>query len=106
MRITITHNKTQQEAIRNIDQAVDDLFTQVPIAGLQILDKQKQWDGNVMHFSVKGKMGFFTAPIRGTVVVTDHDVTLDIELPGILGKFIPEEKIRAQVEGRVKGLLA
>jgi hypothetical protein len=51
-------------------------------------------------------MGFFTAPIRGTVVVTDREVILDIELPGIVSKFIPEEKIRAQVEGRVKGLLA
>jgi len=106
MRITVSHNKTQQEAMRSIDQAIDDVFTQVPIAGLQILDRQKQWNGNLMNFSVTGKLGFFTAPIRGTVLVTDRDVTLDIELPGILGKFLPEDKIRTQVEGRVKGLLA
>jgi hypothetical protein len=105
MRITVSHNKTQQEAMASIDQAVDDLFQQMPIAGLQILDRQKQWNGNVMHFLVTGKMGFFSAPVRGTVLVTDRDVTLDIELPGIVNKFIPEEKIRAQVESRVKGLL-
>lgn len=106
MRITVTHNKTQEEVIRNIDKAIDDVFMQVPISGLQILNKQKQWNGNVMNFAVTGKMGFFTAPIRGTVLVTDHDVTLDVELPGILSKFIPEEKMKAQVEGRIRGLLA
>jgi len=106
MKITISHNKTREEVIRDIDRSVDDLFRQVPIAGLQILNQQKTWNGNLMNFSMTGKMGFFSAPIRGTVLVSDHDVTLDVELPGILSKFIPEEKIRAQVEGKIRGLLA
>ncbi len=92
--------------MQNIDKAVDDLFTQVPISGLQISDKRKEWQGNTMHFAFTGRMGFFSAPIYGTVTVTDRDVTLDVELPGILKKFIPEEKIRAQMEGSVRALIA
>jgi hypothetical protein len=39
------------------------------------------------------------------VQVTEKDVTIECELPGILKNFIPEEKVKAQVEGRVRGLL-
>lgn len=106
MRITISHNKTQQEVIRNIDLALDDLFRQGPLTGLQIINEQKQWNGNLMHFAFTGKMGFFAAPIRGTVLVTDRDVTVDVELPGFLAKLIPEEKMRTQMEGKIRGLLA
>ena len=58
-----------------------------------------------MHFSFTGKMGFFTAPLKGWVQVTEKDVTIECELPGILSKLMPEEKVKAQIESRVRGLL-
>jgi hypothetical protein len=105
MRITVTHNKTRQEAMKIIDESTDQLFAGVPGSPLQFTDKRKHWEGSTMHFSFMGRLGFFTAPLSGTVQVTDKDVTFDIVLPDFLKKFIPEEKIKTQVEGRARGLL-
>jgi len=58
-----------------------------------------------MTFSLTAKMGMLRNPIRGTVEVTDQDVTIDADL-GILGRLFPEEKFRTAVESRVRGLLA
>ena len=92
--------------MRLVDKSVDDLFTQIPVAGLKIVDQQKSWNGPLMNFAFVGKWGFFSAPLRGTVLVTDKDVTIECELPGILSRFIPEEKVKTQVETKVRGLLA
>src|SRR5947199_7219412 len=105
MRVTVSHNQTEQEVIRRIDKSVDDVLMTVPIAGVEIVDKQKRWNGNLMNFSFTGRMGFFSAPIRGTVLVTDKDVTIDVELPVFLDKLLPEAKIKGDIETRVKGLL-
>jgi hypothetical protein len=58
-----------------------------------------------MDFSFTARMGVFSAPIKGTVLCTEKDVTVDVELPGMLKALIPEDKVKQQVEGRVKGLL-
>jgi hypothetical protein len=56
-----------------------------------------------MNFSLTAKMGFMTAPIRGTVLVTDKDVTIDADL-GFLENLITP-KVKTQLESRVRGLL-
>jgi hypothetical protein len=43
-------------------------------------------------------------PIRGLAIVTDQEVALEVDL-GLLGKLIPEQAAKTQIEGRVKGLL-
>jgi hypothetical protein len=53
---------------------------------------------------LKAKMGFVSTPIKGTVEVTDHDVTIDADL-GMLGRFISEEKAKDLLGARVKRLL-
>jgi hypothetical protein len=35
----------------------------------------------------------------------EKEVTVDVELPGALKALVPEEKVKQQVEGRVRGLL-
>lgn len=105
MRLTVSHNKGRDEAMKIIDQTAEDLFKGVPGAPVQIVDTQKRWDGPTLYFSFTGKMGFFTAPIKGLVFVTERDVTVDVELPGFVKSLVGEEKIRAGIEGRVKGLL-
>ncbi len=106
MRITVSHKKSQAEVIKIVDGSVDQLFSGVPGAPVKIVDQQKRWDGSVLHFSLTGKMGFFSAPLKGTVEVTDKDVTIDCDLPGILQKLMPEEKVRAAIEGKVRGFLS
>jgi hypothetical protein len=77
----------------------------MPGSPVKIVDQAKHWDGSTMHFSFTGKMGVFTAPLRGTVIVTDKDVTIEAELPALLKSFIPEKQLEAGLEQRVKGLL-
>jgi hypothetical protein len=58
-----------------------------------------------MNFGFTAGMGPITAPIHGTVEVTDTEVIIDIELPGFLKSFLPEERVRSEVQTRVRGLL-
>jgi hypothetical protein len=105
MRVTVSHNKTQQEAMRAVDQAADDVLRGMASGPLQIVDQTKSWKGNILHFTVKGRMAVFAATAVGTIEVTDKEVIIDVDLPGILTKMIPEEKIRAGIQTKVKGLL-
>ncbi|HYP14581.1 MAG TPA: polyhydroxyalkanoic acid system family protein [Bryobacteraceae bacterium] len=105
MRVTVSHNKTRQEVKKIVDDSADQMFRGMPGSPVQIQDQQKNWNGDVMDFSLTGKMGIFSAPLKGTVSVTDKDVTVDCELPGILKSFMPEEKVKASIESQVRGLL-
>ncbi len=105
MRVTVTHNKTQQEVMKIVDDSAEQLFQGMPGSPVKIVDHRKHWDGSLMHFNFTGKMGFFTAPLRGTVLVTEKDVTVECELPALLKSFLPEQKIAESVKSRVRGLL-
>ncbi len=106
MKVTISHDKGQKEAMRIVDQSADDLIHSIPAGAIKIADAERTWSGNTMTFSFKGKMGFFGATIRGTVVVNEKDVIIDVQLPGMVSKLISEDKVRAAVETKTKGLLA
>jgi hypothetical protein len=103
MRVTIAHNKPQAEVIKSVDRSIDEVFTGLAIGPIQVVNAQKSWEGSTMTFALTAKMGFMNAPIRGTVVVTDKDVTIDADL-GFLEKLITP-KAKAELESRVKGLL-
>jgi hypothetical protein len=105
MRVTVTHDKGLQGARKLVDDSATELFKGTPGVPLQIVDQEKRWEGNTMHFSFNAKMGFFTAPMKGWALVTEKDVTVEVELPGFLKKLMPEDKIKASVESRVRGLL-
>ena len=104
MKVTISHNKTQAEVKKAVDRSIDDVMKGIATGPVQVLNPVKSWDGYTMNFSLTGKMGFMTAPIRGTVLVTEKDVTIDADL-GFLENLITP-KAKAQLETRVKRLLA
>jgi hypothetical protein len=104
MKVTVSHNKGKQEAMRRLDQGVDQLLNGMAGGPIEIRDQQKSWNGDVMSFGLTGKMGFFTAPIKGTATVSDTEVTIEADL-GLLEKFIPPEKIRSQVESGARKML-
>jgi hypothetical protein len=105
MRVTVAHNKGLQGAKKLVDESATEVFKGASGSPVQITDQEKRWDGDIMHFSFTGKMGFFSAPMKGWVQVTEKDVTIECELPGILKKFMPEDKVKASIESRVRGLL-
>ena len=105
MRVTISHKKNATEVKKIVDQSSDEFFKGMPVAGLQMVDPKKQWNGNTMSFNLTAKMGLFSMPLNGTVQVTDTDVTVDCDLPSFLEKLIPEDKVKAAISSKVKGLL-
>lgn len=104
MRVTISHTKKKEEVIKTVDRSFDDIFRGVENMPIQIVNEQKSWHGSTLSFSFTAKMGILSTPVRGTVEVTDKDVTVDADL-GLLGKFLPAQKAQAAVESRVRGLL-
>jgi hypothetical protein len=103
MRITIAHNKPKQEVVDSIDRGFDDVFRMDGLPVKLVLD-QKNWQGSTMTFALNAKVGFMSSPIKGTIDVTDRDVTIDADL-GIFDRFISEDKAREVLSTRFKGLL-
>ena len=93
MLITIAHTRSKAEIIQAIDRSFADAFKPAGLP-VQISMEQQSWEGSTLTFALKAKMGFVSTPIKGTVEVTDHDVTIDADL-GMLGRFI----LRGQSQG-------
>jgi len=104
MRITISHNRTKAEVIESVDRSFNEMFQGVAGLPVRLVVEQKNWQGSILSFSLNAKMGLLSTPIKGTVEVTDHDVTVDADL-GILNRFLPEETAREVIGKRIKGLL-
>jgi hypothetical protein len=104
MRITVAHNKSKDQIVQVVDRSFDDLFKGTPIIPIQIANEKRQWSGSTLIFSFNAKMGLLSAPIKGTVEVTDRDLTIDADL-GLLEKLLGTGVGRTALEGRVKGLL-
>ena len=105
MRITVSHNKNPLEIKANIDRGFDDIFKGLPIGPVQITDEQRTWVGDTMNFSFNARAAFLTVPVKGWVLVESQQVTVELELPVFLEKFIPGEKMKSSIESGVKGLL-
>ncbi len=106
MTVIVPHNTTPEKAIASIDRSATTLFEGSGGSAVQLTKQTKSWNGRVMSFSVTAKVGFISVPISGTVAVDDVNVTVQCELPPLVNKFVGEDKVRARVEERVRGMLA
>jgi hypothetical protein len=104
MRITIAHNRSKAEIIDSVDRSFNEIFQGVPGIPVKLVVEQKSWQGSVLSFSLTTKLGLLSTPIKGTVEVTDHDLTVDIDL-GLLNRLVPEQTAREVIGTRIKGLL-
>jgi hypothetical protein len=104
VRITVAHTKSKDEIKRAIDRTFDDFFRGIGGLPLQIVDEKRKWERDTLIFSCGAKMALITSPIKGTIDVTDRDVTIDVDF-GLLGKLLPVAKAKASIENRVRGLL-
>lgn len=104
MRVTISHTKPRQEVKDAVDHSMGQLFSGLGGGMVEFTEHHRQWQGDTLAFSLTAKMGFIKAPLKGTVEVTDRDVTIDVDL-GLLEKLIPQETVRNEIQGRVRGLL-
>jgi hypothetical protein len=104
VRVTVSHAKPKDEVIRSVDRSFDDLFRGIAILPVQFVSEQKNWQGSTLTFSILAKMGLLTTPIKGTIEVTDRDLTIDVDL-GLLERLFPQAKAREAISSRVRGLL-
>ena len=104
MRITVSHTRPKEEVIRSVDRSFDDLFRGIGIIPLQLIEERRSWQGSTLTFSISAKMGIVSTPIRGTIEVTDRDLTIDADF-GLLERLIPATKVRESISGRIRGLL-
>jgi hypothetical protein len=105
MIIIVPHHTTAEKAIAAIDKSADKLFEGAGSA-VELTDRKKSWNGPVMDFSLKARVGFISVPLSGTVTVDDVNVTVRCELPAMVNKFVGEEKIRDVVDKKVRGIVA
>ena len=105
MRVTVSHNKNPEDIRKHIDRGVQDIFKGLPIGPVQFTEQQHAWSGNTLNFSFNANAGFMSVPIKGFVLVEPKLLTIDVDLPSFLTNLIPEQKMKAAIEGQVKGLL-
>ncbi|HEY3939247.1 MAG TPA: hypothetical protein VGL97_17580 [Bryobacteraceae bacterium] len=104
MRITVSHNKRKEDVIQSVDRFFDEIFQSVGLVPLQIVNEQRSWAGPTLTFSFTAKMGVLSTPVKGTVEVSDKDVTIDADL-GLLEKLIGGTRRRTSLENKIRGLL-
>lgn len=105
MRVTVAHHRTKHEVMQSVDRSFDDLFQAPELHGVKLRDVSRSWQGNTLTFGLTAKMGLFSTPIKGTIEVTDTDITIDADL-GMLERLIPANTAREVLSTRIKGLLA
>jgi hypothetical protein len=105
MRVTVAHNKTRAEAVKAVNDAADRIFRESLPGPLKITNPQKSWAGDQLNFSLTASLMGMTSPIKGFILVTDRDITIEADLPALLTMLFPEKKIEAEAEKRVRGLL-
>ena len=104
MRITVSHNKPEEEIRRAVDRSFDDLIRGVAGMPIQILDEHRSWNGGILSFSFTAQAMFVKTPIKGTVEVARDYITIDADL-GLLEKLIPAAKATTAVESKIRALL-
>ena len=104
MRITVSHNRTKEDVIQTVDRSFNDLFQGIGALPVQLVQEHKSWQGSILTFALTAKMGLLSTPIKGTVEVTDRDITIDADL-GILERMIPAKKAQELLSQHVHGLL-
>ena len=104
MRVTISHNKPRQQVKDAVDHSLNQLFGGLGAGVVEFTEHHRHWHGDTLAFSMTAKMGFIRSPLKGTVQVTDTEITVDIDL-GLLEKLIPHDTVRNEIQGRIRGLL-
>jgi hypothetical protein len=78
--VTIPHRLGKDEALRRIKNGIGEART--TLAGVLTV-KEESWSGDTLAFRVSALM----QEVAGTIVVAEHNVRLDVELPWLLAKL-------------------
>jgi hypothetical protein len=105
VKVIVPHYTTVEEAIVIVNRSANDLFEGAAGGAVELVERKTGWKGPLMDFSVTARVGFISLPISGIVVIDEVNVTVQCELPALVKTFVGEDKIRAGVERKVRGIL-
>jgi hypothetical protein len=105
VKVIVPHYTTVEQAIVIVDRSANDLFEGAGGGAVQLIERKTGWNGPLMDFSLTARLGFISLPISGVVVIDEVNVTVHCELPPMVKMFVGEDKIRAGVERKVRGML-
>ena len=91
--ITIPHKLSRGEARARVQESVDRFKQQLGAAGLGQVTHQWAQDRLDMHARALGQA------VTGRIHVNDHDLKIEVDLPGILGAFAGKIAARLRREG-------
>jgi len=103
MKLTLLHQTTQAEAIKKIDNYLNELLRQ-GYPGVNVIDPIKKWDGNIMRFSLTVQKLFLSLDLEGIVIVTDQEVIGEGDVPPIVTTFFSEERIKEVIKEKFNEL--
>jgi hypothetical protein len=106
MHIHQFHTLTIEDAKARIDKSWNALVKKELSEGVRIKDPEKSWHGNEMRFSFKAKKGILGVKLNGTLTVAETSVSLECELPALLTRLVPEDKIVAVLQPDLARALA
>lgn len=92
--INIPHQLGRSEARRRIESGFANIVGQLPGGGGSCVQR---WDGDRLTFSVKG----LGQTLSGVVDIHDATVSMEIQLPGVLGMIANGLKGRLQKVGQL-----
>ena len=93
VRVSIPHQLGRAEARRRIDDGFAKIIRALPGAG----SSSERWEGDQLVFSVAA-MG---QAVSGVIDVLDASVTIDLQLPGLLGMVASGLKDRLRQAGQL-----
>lgn len=94
LRVSIPHQLGRAEARRRIETGFSKLAHQLP-GGANVCNTR--WDGDRLAFG----LAVLGQAVSGSVEVLEATVTIDIELPGLLGRIAGAFKGRLQKAGQL-----
>jgi putative polyhydroxyalkanoate system protein len=94
IRVSIPHQLGRAEARRRIETGFSKLASQLP-GGAKLCNQS--WEGDRLAFSLAA----LTQTVSGSVEVLESTVTIEIELPGLLGQIAGAFKDRLQKAGQL-----
>ena len=91
--VNIPHELGRAEARRRIDEGVTQLTGQLGAVG----EVKRAWQGDTLVFSLQA----IGQTVSGNIAVAEHDVRLEVELPGIFAMVAGKLRGRLQNEGQI-----
>jgi hypothetical protein len=105
VRITVSHNKGQKEAMRAVNGAADQILRPDLPGPVKFSSTNRKWDGSTLNFTLSASLGPVSVPIHGKIIVTETDITIDCDLPNLLTQFVSERSLESGMAAKIRGLL-